>query len=257
MLLKLLQIRLSFVYPVLFLGFFIALSFLDRHKLTPGQLALFSVNSFLFGYYFGPILGAQKMRVDTIAATIRAEQMALLDILAHAHMLPARERHNLKVRLRAYLESITGNRRLTADNPYYDELLRFIKGEKFKGNGTADMIYGRLSKTQENRSTLNSLFRAAPFSHEWLVLAVLFFVTLFFVMQTDYGASLFFRVLLAILCTGLTLLIVILAKFSTLTHKQARRMWEPLQDLLQNHFEDVGDKEVMALRGKLEGKPKG
>lgn len=182
---------------------------------------------------------------------VRQEEMVILDILAQSHLLSPKERHDLKIRLKSYLDSIKGNENVTADNLYYDELLRFTKQEKFKDNQVMDVIYGRLAKTQENRDNLSNLYKTKLFSHEWLVVTVLFAVTLYFSMQTDYGDSLFFRIMLAVLCTGITMLMVILIKYATLTHKLAKRIWEPLHTLDRDHFEDVDHEEVALLARKL------
>lgn len=244
MLNKLLNIRLTYIYPILFIFFFVLLTFMHPQKLTPGQLALYSVNTFLFGFYFSPLLSAQKARVDALNKTVRQEVMVILDILAQSHMLKPKVRHELKVRLRVYIDSIYKNKQVSADNPYYDELLRFTKQDKFKDDSVMDTIYGRVAKTQENRDTMQSLLTSKVYSHEWLVTLVLFTITIYFVMQTDYNGVLFFRLLLAILCTGISLMLVILAKYATLTHKQAKKMWDPMTVLIHDHFEDVKGEEV-------------
>jgi hypothetical protein len=39
-----------------------------------------------------------------------------------------------------------------------------------------------------------------------------------------------------LLCTGLTMLVVILIKLSTLTHKRAKRIWDPYKKLIDSRF---------------------
>ena len=245
---KLLNIRLSYIYPSLFVLFFIILSIMHPATLTPGQIALYSVNTFLFGFYFSPLLSAQKGRVELLNSVIRQEVMTILDILGQSHLLKNKDRHALKIRLKAYVDSIYKNPKVSPDNVYYDELLRFTKQNKFKKDSVMDVIYNRVAKTQENRDTMQSLFSSKVFSHEWLVVLVLFSVTIYFVMQTDYSDLLLFRILLAILCTGITLMLVILLKYATLTHKQAKRMWHPMEELIQHHFEDINQQEVRELK---------
>jgi hypothetical protein len=250
---KLLSIRLSYIYPTLFVAFLILLTYIRPIHLSAGQLALFSVNTFLFGFYFSPILNSQKTRVDSLIKTVRKETMNILDILAQSHLLPTAVRHELKVKLKAYVNSIMNNPAIQADNPYYDELLRFTKQAKYKDDAVMDSIYKQISQTQDDRDELNSLFQSKLFSHEWLVLAVLFSVTLFFVLQTDYGQVFFFRLLLAILCTGFSLLMIILIKYATLTHKQAKRIWLPLQQMDAKHFDDITEAEVEKAVKQIEG----
>lgn len=252
MLKKLLNIRLSYIYPSLFVIYFLVLLTNNRIKLTPGQLALFSVNTFLFGFYFSPILNSQKSRVDALNKAVRKETMKILDMLAQSHMLSPALRHELKIKLKAYVQSIINNPSVQADNPYYDELLRFTKQPKYKDDAVMDSIYKQVSTTQDDRDELNSLYISKLFSHEWLILSVLFSVTLFFVLQTDYGNVEFFRILLAILCTGFSLLMIILIKYATLTHKQAKRIWVPMQQMNAKHFDDVTAAEVAEIVKQVE-----
>ncbi len=239
MLRSLLQIRLTYLYTGLFVFYALVLRFVDRLALTPGQLALFSVNSFLFGYYFGPILSAQKVRVDTMNKTVRTEVMLLLDVLAQSHLLTDKQRLELKRLLAEYIDSILGNEQVRAENVQYDALLRYVTKGKHRDDVVMQGIYARLQKSQENLDTLNLLYGSQVFSHEWAVLFVLFLITLFFILQIDYNGLLLFQLLVAVLCTGLTLLMVILIKYSTLTHKQAKKMWDPLRRLRTEHFEEL------------------
>jgi hypothetical protein len=241
---KLLDIRLSYMAVIFFAIYIILILNYQQQKLTPGQLALFSVNTFLFGYYFSPLLSAQKSRVANLISTTRAEAMTILDALSQSHLLNSEHRHQLKVKLRIYLDSIIENYKIGADNRYYDEILRWSKNLKGEDQAALDLIYDRIAKTQDNRDTLNNLLQSKVYSHEWLVCLVLFFITLYFALQTDFNGSLFFATMLAVLCTGLTLLMIILVKFATLTHKEARRMWRPLKDLRGGHFDDITREEA-------------
>jgi len=239
-----LHIRLSHLFIMLFVIFYFVLAWRPQLTFTSGELAVFSVNSFLFGYYFSPILSSQKDRVDNLIKTVRQEEMVLLDVLTQSHLLRSSVRHELKVKLKAYIDTIVDNTKIQADNLQYDELLHYTQEPRFKDNQIMHTIYDHISKTQENRDTMQNLYATRVFSHEWLVLSVLFGVTLFFALQTDYSHNPAFQLLLAVLCSGLSLLIVIMVKFATLTHKQAKRIWEPLHYLLATHFDDVDQKEV-------------
>lgn len=248
----LLNIRLTYIYPILFVVFMVILSYVKPTKLTTGQLALYSTNTFLFGFYFLPLLSSQKVRIDNLRSSIRSETTTILDILAQLHLLKPAVRHELKVRLKVYVDSIYKNTAISADNIYYDDLLQFTRDDRFKGDPVMETIYTRVSKTQENRDTINNYLTTGVFSHEWLVALVLFFITLYFVMQTNYDGVLFFRVLLAILCTGISLMLIILIKYATLTHKYAKRMWLPLLYLMLGHLDDVEPTEVAAMKLRID-----
>lgn len=250
-----LRIRLSYMIVFFFVLFLIIVFTITPQTLTPGQLALFSVNSFLFGYYFNPLLQNQKIRVADLNTTARQETMTLLDILTQSHLLSAKARHTLKVKLRVYLDSIMHNPNIRADNIYYDELLRWTKEAKGEDQSVLNTIYSRVSATQINRDKLSNLFASKVYSHEWLVAFVLFAITLFFALQTHFGNSKFFGVVLAILCTGLCTLMAIMVKFATLTHKEAKRMWTSLEELKAQHFDDVSADEAAAERRRIDALP--
>lgn len=256
MLKKLLQIRLSTFTILFFAGSIVFLLLYHQETLTAGQLALFSVNSFLFGYYFAPLLAAQKSRVGQLNSVARQETMTLLDILAQSHLLSPPTRHELKVRLAIYIRSIIYNMNIQADNVYYDELLRFTKQTKVtkEDQPVLDMIYNRVSATQLSRDNLNNLFRSKVYSHEWLVASVLFGITFYFSVQTKFGDSFFFMIVLAILMTGLAMLMMILVKFATLTHKEARRMWQPMSELQTKHFDDIAEEEITAEKKRIDAR---
>lgn len=235
----LLRIRLSHFYVIFFISYFILLSITDKVTLSGGQLTLFSVNSFLYGFYFGPLFTGQKARVEEMIKSMRQEELTILDILNYSHELDEADRHELKVKLDSYLKSIVSKDNVDADNPRYDDLLEYTSQRKFKNNDAMRTIYEKLGLTQQNRDQLGYLMKQGVWNHEWMVLLVLFAITIFFVVQIDYGDSWVFKAMAATLCSGLSMLVIILAKYSTLTHKQAKRIWDPIINLRKNHFEDV------------------
>ncbi len=74
------------------------------------------------------------------------------------------------------------------------------------------------------------------FSNEWMIMLMLFSITLSFILILDTGEALVLRFVTALLCTGLTMLLVILLKLSTLTHKKAKEVWKPFEKLVESHF---------------------
>ncbi len=160
MLKRLLKIRISTIALDDFsTGFVFIVLTIKQTKLTSGQLALFSVNTFLFGYYFAPLLSSQKARVASLITAARQEEMVILDILTQSHLLSKSERHRLKLRLRIYVTSVIGNTSVRADNPYYNELLYFATPNRSKDQPVMGVIYERISRTQINRDTMNNLSR--------------------------------------------------------------------------------------------------
>lgn len=74
------------------------------------------------------------------------------------------------------------------------------------------------------------------FANEWHIMAILFSITLGFILLIDIGDNDALHIVRALLCTGLTMLILILLKLSTLTHKKANQMWDPLKKLRDTDF---------------------
>jgi hypothetical protein len=83
---------------------------------------------------------------------------------------------------------------------------------------------------------LNMQLKNVVFSNEWMIIFMLFSITLSFILLLDTGDNLVLRFVAALLCTGLTMLLMILAKLSTLTHKKAKEIWVPFQKLLASRF---------------------
>jgi len=82
------KIRLS-TYFWFFFVLFLLLSFvLPQYKFDAGALTLFSVNSFLYGFYISPILGAQKARIDALHQSVRSEANALFSMALSLKKLP-------------------------------------------------------------------------------------------------------------------------------------------------------------------------
>lgn len=71
------KIRLSLYFWILLVIFTIIALTLPRQKFSSGALALFSVNSFLYGFYIAPILSAQKARIEDLHRIVRSEANAV------------------------------------------------------------------------------------------------------------------------------------------------------------------------------------
>ena len=68
---------------------------------------------------------------------------------------------------------------------------------------------------------------------------ILFTVTLIFILLLDAGSDYVYKILAALLCTGLSMLLIILAKMSTLTHKKAKQIWDPYKKLIETRFYQI------------------
>jgi hypothetical protein len=84
---------------------------------------------------------------------------------------------------------------------------------------------------QQNRAEIKLLIESKVYSNEWIVMIILFTITIAFILFTRLPDMLILQAIPAILCAGLSMLIVILIKMSTLTHKRAKTIWVPLREL--------------------------
>ena len=235
----LLKIRLSWFF---FLCFFLFLSlsfFVDGVVFTPAALTLFSVNSFLYGFYISPILGAQKARIDDLSKIIRAEANSLFDILIKTKKLPEKSRNLIQDMCEQYITASFRERRPGEGEGEYQRLISYCLDYKGKDPDTIEKILNCLVQNQQNRSQLAMQLGNRVFSNEWWIMLVLFSITLGFILFFEIGDNIVMHLVKALLCTGLAMLMINLLKLSTLTHKKAKQIWKPLDTLKTSRFRRV------------------
>lgn len=236
----LVKIRLTYYYPILFIVFFLLVTFAGKIELSGMQLALFSVNSFLLAFYLGPILAGQKQRIDELAKSIRGEAITFYSIAVLSQDLKLENKKQIKAMAEKYLRASVRSRKPGEGEKEYEDMLRFcIDFKDKKDKDVIRKIQESLIKNQENRSAFAMQLRNAVFSHEWFVLFVLFTITLTYVIMINFHGVLLLNAVAALLCTGLTLLLIILAKLTTLTHKKAKTIWQPLDRLVESGFKHI------------------
>jgi hypothetical protein len=69
-----------------FAGYALLLNFIPKLQLTGPQSTLFSINSFLFGLYFVPVLNAQKTRINELTKCMRAEAVLIYKALVKTRL---------------------------------------------------------------------------------------------------------------------------------------------------------------------------
>lgn len=237
----LLTVRLSWFF-FFFLALFFALSLAcSRTTFSPASLTLFSVNSFLYGFYVSPILSGQKQRIDDMTKAIRAEANALFDMLLRTKKLPRISRNTLQGTFRQYMVASFNERRPAAGESQYEKLISYCLEYGGKEPEAVEKILNGLVTNQQNRSQVAMLLSNKIYSHEWLISMVLFGITLGFVLFINITDSLWMHLVKALLCTGLSMLMVNLLKLSTLTHKRAHHIWDPIDNLRTSSFRRIED----------------
>lgn len=232
----LLKIRLSWFFFGL-LSLFFGLTFvIEGVGFGPQALALFSVNSFLYGFYISPVLSAQKTRIDELNKIIRAESNILFDILLQTKKLPRKSRNLIQDMCEDYMSASFRERKPAEGEHEYERIISYCLDYGGKDPHTVEKILEKLVANQQNRSQLAMQLGNKVFSNEWWIMLVLFSITLGFIMFLDIRDNFMMHFVKALLCTGLAMLMINLLKLSTLTHKKAKLIWAPLDKLKTSRF---------------------
>lgn len=230
------KVRLSTYFWGFFVLYLVATYVLPEYTFDSGSLALFSVNSFLYGFYISPILGAQKARIDSLHQIVRSEANALFDLVLDLKKLPKPLRNHLQFMVTMYIKSKLHNKKVNGGEKEYESLISYCVDYKGEHQDQIDAVLSDLVANQKNRTDFNMQAGNKVFANEWHIMLILFSITLGFIMTIKAPHSLLMHLVRALLCTGLTMLVVNLVKLNTLTHKKANQMWSPLQKLIETNF---------------------
>ncbi len=232
----LLKIRLSWFFFIFF-GMYFGLTYVVPvvENLDRAAFALLSVNSFLYGFFITPVLTAQKNRIDELAKIIRAEANALFDILIKTQKLPAQSRNHIQDMCADYMDASFRQRKPGEGEHEYERIISYCLDYRGKSPEVIEKILEKLVANQTNRSQLAMQLGNRVFSNEWWIVLVLFSVTLGFILSLDVPGVAGHTVK-ALLCTGISMLMINLLKLSTLSHKKAKDIWKPLDTLKTSRF---------------------
>lgn len=230
------KIRLSYYLVTLFILFAILVMIAPDMKFTSGALTLFSVNSFLYGFYIAPILTLQKARIEELHKIVRAESNAIFAMVLSIKKLPDELRNKIQDMFLDYLKISVRQRKSGEGEARYEALITFCIEYKGPHQEQIDKLLDKLVLNQQNRTNFAMQMSNKVYSNEWTIMFILFSVTLSFIILLDAGTGYFYQLLAALLCTGLSMLLLILVKMSTLTHKKAKQIWNPYKKLIESHF---------------------
>ena len=210
--------------------------FIPGIKFEGGALTLFSVNSFLYGFYISPILGAQKARVEELHKIIRSESNAIFAMVINLKKLPKPLHKEIQAMFLDYIKTAIKQQCVGAGEDKYEAMITYCLEYKGENQNEIDKILDKLVSNQQNRTNFAMQISNKVYSNEWIIILMLFGITLSFVVLLDTGGGFIYKFLAAVLCTSLTMLLVILAKMSTLTHKKAKQIWDPFKKLIDSSF---------------------
>lgn len=229
------KVRLTWYFIGFFCVYLALLFVLPRETFTAGALTLFSVNSFLYGFYISPVLSAQKTRIEEMHRIVRAEANAIFAMALATKNLSEPLRNDIQQMLQTYMKSTIKDRQKTGEE-MYEALIGFCVKYEGKHKTDIEKLLDKLVSNQQNRTALSMQLANRVFSNEWMIMLVLFSITLSFILLIDTGNAPIYKVVTALLATGLTMLVVNLVKLNTLTHKKAKQIWQPFTKLIDSHF---------------------
>jgi hypothetical protein len=229
------RIRLSWYFVGLLILFGVVSLTIDKVTFSGGALTLFSVNSFLYGFYLAPIFSGQKARIEEMHRVVRNEANAIFAMVLHIKSLPETLRNSIQKEFDDYLDTCVRQRSIAQGEKEYEDLITFCVTYKGAHKDEIKTLLDKLVANQQNRTQLSMLIANKVYSHEWLIMLVLFSITIGFILTIDGGGELF-SAIAGFLATGLTMLVVVLVKFSTLTHKKAKAIWDPYKKLKATHY---------------------
>ncbi len=237
------KIRLT-NYFIFFLCFYAFITLLlDKVPLDKAALTLFSANSFLYGFYISPIIKSQNDRIDKLHELVRREASKIYEIALYSTRLtPSTHRKTIQL-LQNYILSIEKGEKYVQGEEEYEKLMQYLVA--YDGDGVGKDQYKEIMKAglsiQQNRAEIDLSLKKKVYRNEWLIMLILFSITITFITIIEIPNIFFLQLIPPVLCTGLTMLIVILMKKSTLSHKNAKTIWKPLHELSQSNFRQLID----------------
>jgi hypothetical protein len=230
------KVRLSYFYWIFAAIFTSLILVLPRLKFETAASTLFSVNSFLYGFYISPILGNQRSRVDELHKIVRAEANALFSMMILTKKMSTKTRNNLQAMVMQYVDACLVDKSKGHGEAQYEELIGKCLSYAGDDQEKVNKFLDQLVSNQTNRSNLFMQLSAKVYSNEWWIMSVLFSITLAFILLIDVGKNWWVHIIQVLLSTGLSMLIINLLKLSTLSHKKAKGMWIPLEKLKATNF---------------------
>ena len=199
------KIRLSYYLFGLIIFYFILFLFLPTMEFSGAILTLFSVNSFLYGFYISPILSGQKSRIDELHKIIRSEANSLYGIELKLKKMPAKTRNELQSMIQKYVEMKMKGKKKQFGEEEYEALVTYCLN--YKGGDDEDVakVLDLLIANQQNRTQFTMQMTNRVYNNEWMIMFILFSITLGVIMLMDNGGSMMINVIKALLCTGLSM----------------------------------------------------
>jgi len=235
------KIRLSNYFIILLITFGVVTLLVDKVFLDKAALTLFSANSFLYGFYISPIIKTQNDRIDKLHELVRKEATKIYEIALYSKRLSTQAHRKTLQLLQNYIVSLSDGDKYIQGEEEYEKLMSFL-GAYDSEDGGKDQ-YKEIMKAgfsiQQNRAEIDLTLNKKVYRNEWIVMLILFSITIMFISIIEIPNIFVLQLIPPVLCTGLSMLIVILMKKSTLTHKKAKTIWQPMKELSKSNFNQL------------------
>ena len=225
------KVRLTQYLVIFTVLFYIISLFLPKIELQGAALTLFSVNSFLYGFYISPIINAQRLRIDHLHRLVVVEVNKLQEIAQYSRRMEVDFRNNIEFLLGRYVQTASVGGVNPGQREFESLAAMVVDYEGDKKDPHKEMLKSVFA-AQQNRAEIKLLVESKVYSNEWIVMSILFTITIAFILFTKLPDIPWLQAIPAILCAGLSMLIIILIKMSTLTHKRAKTIWVPLREMV-------------------------
>lgn len=223
------RVRLTH-YLYAFTVIFYAISLLlPKIELGGAALTLFSVNSFLYGFYLSPIIRAQQARVNQLKKTVGTEVGKLDEVVQYSKRMEEDFQLEIVSMVKKYCKIASTGDVYSGDKEMKQLVAKVVEYSGDKKDPHKEMMKSVFA-AQQSRMAVRTIAEDKVYSNEWTVMTILFAITISFILLTRLPEAPLLGLIPAVLCAGLSMLIVILVKMSTLTHKKAKSAWQPLKD---------------------------
>jgi hypothetical protein len=232
------KVRLS-TYLLFFLGSYTIVAIcVDKVPLDRAALTLFSANSFLYGFYISPIVKSQNDRIERLQQLVSKEATKIYEVALYSKRLTADAHRETLRLLKRYTKSVSRHEDYTQGEREYKKFMSYLID--YDGDGIGKDQYKEMMKAsfaiQQNRVEIDLTLKNKVYKNEWIVMLILFSITITFISIIEIPDILFLKLIPPVLSSGLTMLIVILLKKSTMTHKKAKDTWKPMELLADSNF---------------------
>ena len=224
------KVRLTQYLVIFAVLFFLISLVLPKIDLQGAALTLFSVNSFLYGFYISPIINAQRLRIDHLHRLVVIEVNKLQEIIQYSRRMESDFQNSVTEVLGRYIQAAAVGGATVGQKEFEDLVTLVVAYDGEKKDPHKEMLKSVFA-AQQNRAEIKLLAESKVYSNEWIVMIILFAITISFILFTRLPDILMLQAIPAVLCAGLSMLIVILIKMSTLTHKRAKTIWVPLCEM--------------------------